>query len=115
MPADTREFSSWPDADWGRAPSVLPDGWNADALRHAWDYAGKIETDAVMLVQNGRTIATYGDMTTRYMCHSIRKSFLSAMMGRHVEAGTIDFAATLADLDIDDKEGLCGREKLATV
>lgn len=115
MSCATHDGLSWPDAGWGMPPSSLPEGWNPEALCRAWDYANTINSDAIMLVQNGRTVATYGDMTTRYMCHSIRKSFLSALMGRHVDAGTIDLAATLADLDIDDTEGLSGREKQATV
>ena len=102
-----------PSSDWLAAPS---DGrWNADVLAEAWAYAKTIDTSAVMVVEGGRIAASFGDIERRFMCHSMRKSFLSALYGIHVTEGRISRGSTLADLDIDDKEGLSGREKGATV
>lgn len=115
MSSPVREAAAWPDATWGQAPASAPAGWNGEALAEAWRYAGTINTDAAMVVHGGRTVATYGDVTARYLCHSMRKSFLSALIGPHVEEGRIDLSRTLADLGIDDKEGLSEREKQATV
>jgi hypothetical protein len=36
------------------------------------------------------------------MCHSVRKSILSALYGAYVEEGSIDFDATLGELGIDE-------------
>jgi CubicO group peptidase (beta-lactamase class C family) len=45
----------------------------------------------------------------------MRKSLLSALIGIHADAGRIDLGASMADLGIDDKQGLTEREKMATV
>ena len=76
----------------------------------AWRYADTVSTATVMIVQGGRVVASRGDLAHRYQCHSVRKSFLSALIGIHEEEGRIDLSRTLADLGIDDKEGLSERE-----
>ena len=68
-----------------------------------------------MVVHRGRPVAQWGDVTARYKCHSIRKSLLSALIGLHVQEGRIDLEQPLAELGIDDREGLTEREKEATV
>jgi CubicO group peptidase (beta-lactamase class C family) len=68
-----------------------------------------------MIVENGEVVAQWGDVERRYKCHSIRKSLLSALIGLHVETGAIDLGRTLADLGIDDREGLSPREKAAKI
>ena len=87
----------------------------ARALNDAFHYADTIATDAVMIVQGGREVASRGDITRRFHCHSMRKSFLSALMGSYVEDGTIDLSLTLEALGIDDVEGLSPKEKQATI
>ncbi|MEI4473917.1 serine hydrolase domain-containing protein [Frigidibacter sp. MR17.24] len=73
------------------------------------------ETDCLLIVQGGRIVHSWGDIAHKYLCHSIRKSFLAAMMGEDVEAGTIALDATLEDLGIDDVEGLSEVERKALV
>ena len=102
-----------PAADWLKAPAG--DRWNPDILAEAWAYAASIDTSAVMVVEGGRVVASWGDVERRYMCHSMRKSFLSALYGIHIEEGRISRGTTLAELGIDDKEGLSGREKAASI
>ncbi|UZE49950.1 beta-lactamase family protein [Rhodopseudomonas sp. P2A-2r] len=106
---------SWPSPGWTMIDDLAAAGWSLERLSDAFQYAGTIATDAVMIVQNGREVASWGDITRRYNCHSMRKSFLSALMGPYVEDGTIDLSLTLAALDIDDVEGLTAVEKQATV
>jgi CubicO group peptidase (beta-lactamase class C family) len=102
-----------PSSDWIKAPA---DGrWNAALLDEAWAYAEKIQSGAIMVVEGGRVVAGWGDLERRFMCHSMRKSFLSALYGIHVAEGRIDLGTSLAELEIDDIEGLSGREKSATI
>ncbi|WGF90448.1 serine hydrolase domain-containing protein [Marinivivus vitaminiproducens] len=105
----------WPGPDWHALADPAGAGWSAAGLERVRACAEAIGTDALMLVQGGRTVFSMGDLARRYLCHSIRKSFLSALIGLAVEEGSIDLAATLDTLGIDDKEGLSEREKLATV
>jgi CubicO group peptidase (beta-lactamase class C family) len=105
-------------ADMGRWPCwESPDraGWSAGALAEARAYAEARCGEAVVIVAAGRVVAAWGEVAARYQSHSMRKSVLSALIGIHAEAGRIDLGASLAELGIDDKEGLTEREKMATV
>ena len=90
-------------------------GWNAEKLEQLRQLAEAQDTDCLMIVEGGRTVFTYGDVTRKYLCHSIRKSMLAALMGAEVRSGAIDPGATLAELGIDDREGLSEVERAATV
>lgn len=73
------------------------------------------ETDCLLVLQGGRPVYSSGDVTHRYLCHSMRKSFLAAVMGQDVAAGTIRLDATLEELGIDDNDGLSPVERQALV
>ena len=90
-------------------------GWSAPALEEARRCSEAIGSAAVLVVENGEVLAEWGDVARRYKCHSIRKSLLSALIGLHVEDGTIPLGKTLGELGIDDREGLAPREKAAKV
>lgn len=74
------------------------------------------QQSAVLLVARGhQVIYRYGDETTRYPCHSMRKSFLSALIGCAEAEGNFDLSLTLDELGMDDREGLSEQEKQATL
>jgi len=104
----------YPEKSWSRVSPYLA-GWSADKLKQAREYAATINTAAVTIVVGGLVLDEWGDTTTRYNVHSIRKSFLSALYGIHVHEGRIDLSKTLADLAIDDVSPLTAVEKRATV
>jgi CubicO group peptidase (beta-lactamase class C family) len=70
---------------------------------------------AFFAVYKGRVLASFGTETATYQCHSMRKSFLSALYGIEVANGTIDLGATLEELGIDDDPPLTLAEKQAKV
>jgi CubicO group peptidase (beta-lactamase class C family) len=91
-------------------------GWSADGLAAAEAYARQIDSSAVMIVQDGRVVASWGKPDAKLFVHSIRKSLLSALYGQAVAEKRIDLGRTLADLGIDDKPpALSAAEKQATV
>ncbi|MBZ6078709.1 serine hydrolase domain-containing protein [Microvirga puerhi] len=103
----------WPEPKWSNYQ-------DACVQRHSdfetvYELAEIQATDALMIIQHGQVVAAYGDLTRKFLCHSIRKSFLSALIGLEVERGTIDPSLTLDALGIDDREGLSIREKSATI
>ncbi|WP_313790486.1 serine hydrolase domain-containing protein [Flagellimonas ochracea] len=57
----------------------------------------------------------WGDVDTKYISHSTRKSFMSALYCKYVNDGSIDINATMADLGIDDIPALTDQEKTATI
>ena len=91
-------------------------GWSPEKLDAAAAYAEKIGSAAVMVLDDGQVVFSWGEVTKKYQCHSIRKPFLGALYGMYVERGALDLDATLEELDVDDiPPPLTDEEKQATV
>jgi CubicO group peptidase (beta-lactamase class C family) len=90
-------------------------GWSSSGLADAKSMFDATGAAAFVVVYDGRILAAWGDVTRRYMCHSVRKSLLSGLYGARVADGTIDIDKTLAGLGIDDISPLTDVEKRATV
>ena len=91
-------------------------GWTATALQPLRDYAELRKPTALMLVQNGAVLASFGDPSRKVGVASVRKSLLSALYGIAVADGRIKLDSTIAELGIDEKApGLTEQEKRATV
>jgi CubicO group peptidase (beta-lactamase class C family) len=106
----------YPGALWDKAASPEALGYSTAGLREAREYTKTTQTAAVMIVVGGQVLDEWGETTTKFNVHSIRKSFLSALYGIHVAEGTIDLSRTMSDLGVDDKEpSLTPIEKRATL
>jgi CubicO group peptidase (beta-lactamase class C family) len=91
-------------------------GWSSDKLEDAADFAAQTGYAAVVAAYDGKVFFTWGEIDRDFLCHSIRKPFLSALIGISENKGDIDLGATLADLAIDDiPPSLTQEEKQATV
>jgi CubicO group peptidase (beta-lactamase class C family) len=91
-------------------------GWSSVQLADAELFAEQSGYAAVMALYDGKVFFSWGDIDRNYLCHSIRKPFLSALMGIYVDRGEIDLDATMEDLNIDDiPPSLTVQEKQATV
>ena len=85
-------------------------------LKAAEDYARTIGSAAVLVVQDGKVVATFGDVDKKLHIHSVRKSFMSALYGIAVADHKIDLGKSLAQLGIDDKPpSLTAKKKQVTV
>lgn len=70
----------------------------------------------MMVVQDDKAIAIWGDVNHKVNVASVRKSLLSALYGIAVSEGRINLSSSLGDLGIDDKApSLTAEEKTATV
>lgn len=90
-------------------------GFSSEQLKAAHLLAEQMGTAAYMLVINGRVVDYYGDTSQRFRCHSIRKTFLSALYGTALKGNKVDLSKTLADLGINDYGNLTPGERRATV
>jgi CubicO group peptidase (beta-lactamase class C family) len=93
-------------------------GFSSEALEAAeelWRALPDAPFSAFMLIYRGKILASFGDETYPFWCHSMRKSLLSTLFGKYVSNGTIDLDATLQDLRIDDTTPLTEAEKQARV
>ncbi len=107
--------SHFPGAIWNKFRNPGTAGWDTAKLDEAQAYAKSIHSAAYMLIEDGTVVDHYGDISRRYMCHSVRKSLLSALYGIYFDKGKIDTAKTIAELGIDDKDSLTGTEKQAKI
>jgi CubicO group peptidase (beta-lactamase class C family) len=105
----------YPGETWARAEPPEARGWSSEKLQEAQAYADTIDTAAVVVVDDGVVVAEWGETTRKFKCHSIRKSFLSALYGIHAAEGRIDLARTLEELGINDNDSLTAAERQATV
>jgi CubicO group peptidase (beta-lactamase class C family) len=94
-------------------------GFSPAKLEAARDYYKSLDAAGALLIYDGAVLASWGDVERRFMCHSVRKSFMSAAYGARVDSGDIDLDQTLEQLGIDDHvegvEPLTDVEKGATI
>lgn len=91
-------------------------GWSETLLKATREYMAAQKTAAVMIVQSGKVVDQWGDVSQKIQARSVRKSFLNALYGIHVAEGHIDLGKTLSQLGIDDNApSLTEVEKQATV
>ena len=103
-------------SDWRRAESPEALGYSSEALAAAEEYAGNIDTAAVMIIVDDVVLYEWGETARKFNVHSIRKSLLSALYGIHVELGDIDLSLSMEQLGVDDNApSLTEVEKSATI
>jgi len=110
-----RGSNLYPAAQWGR---VTPEeaGWSAETVAEAQAWSARVGSTAVMVVQHGLVVASWGSVSDKLDLHSIRKSLLNALIGIAVRGHEITLTDTLARLGIDDTPpSLTAAEKQATI
>lgn len=108
--------SSFPAAHWEQVGRPETLGWSTQKLAEAHAYAQSIGSAALLVVHQGQVMDDWGETTKRFNVHSIRKSYLSALIGVSVASGRIQLSHTLVQLGIDDNEPrLTPAEQQATV
>lgn len=116
LAADDPPPPTFPGEAWARAASPAAMGWSSAGLDSVAAYVRSVQSAAVMIVQDGVVVASWGALDHPYSIASARKSLLSALIGNAVGRGEIDLQATLADLGIDDTSpALTAQEKQARV
>ncbi|MEQ6123393.1 DUF2306 domain-containing protein [Pseudotenacibaculum sp. MALMAid0570] len=73
------------------------------------------ETTSMMVLENGKIVFEYGDVSEISYTASVRKSILSMLYGKYVDNGTINLKETIESLDMDEDDGLLPIEKQATI
>ncbi len=105
----------YPGSRWQRYETVEQAGWSESALTETKRFSEKIGSAAVMVVFDGAVLTHWGQIERRFMCHSIRKSLLSALYGQAVSEDRIDLDETLGSIGIEDDPPLTDIEKTAQV
>lgn len=107
----------YPEKSWSKIENPEKIGWSSKKLDQAKKYFESTGNTALMIVDDGRAVAEWGDVAQRINCHSVRKSFVSALYGIYSDRGEIDLYSSLQQLNIDDEiePGLTELEKHAWV
>ncbi len=105
----------FPGKTWDEVNNPEEYGYSRAKLVQAKSYADTIDTAAVLIVVDGRVLYQWGEVSKKYITHSTRKSFLSALFGKYVADGTIDLNKNMGELGIDDEPPLTEQEKTATI
>jgi len=103
----------FPGEDWMQYADVAEAGFSPHGLAEARKFWEKRGSSAFLVVSGGAVVASWGEVDRRFMCHSIRKSFLSALYG--IYQADIDLEQTIAELNIDDEPPLTEQEKQARI
>lgn len=107
--------SVFPGADWERVADPVAAGWSRSGLDSVRATVSRMNTTAMMVVEHGRVVFEYGDLTRQSYLASVRKSVLSMLYGIEIARGKVDTSKTLHALGIDDIGGLLPNELDATV
>lgn len=105
----------FPDKTWLKVKNPSDMGWSESELQKARKLFESSGARAFMIIEDGIVIAQWGDVSRKINCHSMRKSFLSALYGILASMGRVDLDETLQKIDIDDIGGLTREEKQARV
>lgn len=113
-PAAAAPAALWPGSEWPQRDHAAS-GWSASALQRADERAGELGSDAVLVVHRGAIVHAFGDVARPLALYSVRKSLLGVLFGIAHARGQVDLQATLAQLGVDDVQGLVEAERRATV
>ena len=105
----------FPGAEWTRISDPKTVGYCQDRLDVATARVKELPTTGMIAIVNGRVLWEYGDLKRVSYLASVRKSILAMLYGNYVKSGRIKLDKTMADLKIDDVDGLMPAEKDATV
>lgn len=101
--------------EWLQWASHEEAGFDHEALEAARLAADEVRSASVMAVYRGNVLVAWGDVDRKLELHSVRKSLYSALWGIADAKGLADLDTTLADLGIDDLQGLTPKEKSARI
>jgi CubicO group peptidase (beta-lactamase class C family) len=101
--APGQSAGDFPRDSWETAASVDALGWSAERIAALETNVKSAGSAAFMIVTRGRVVASWGDTARTFWTHSVRKSFMSALIGIAVAEGKIDTARTLGELGINEK------------
>lgn len=105
----------FPGAEWEHHSSPEAAGYSAAALERVRAHLATMHSTGLMAIVGGKVVFQYGDVDTVSYLASVRKSVLSMLYGIQVNRGVIDLDRTLAEMGIDDNQGLTDAEKQAKV
>lgn len=104
-----------PGKQWQSYANPEEAGFSMEKLNQAKQFHDSVGFAAALVIHKGSIVASWGENTRRFMLASMRKSLLSALIGKAIDEGKLDLNSTLRDLNINDITPLTTEEKSAKV
>ena len=104
-----------PGDTWQRVADPTTIGWSKAGLDSVQSRISRLTSSAMVVVEHGKIVYSYGDLTAQSYLASVRKSILSMLYGIEIARHHIDTSKTLATLGINDVGGLLPTEREATI
>ncbi|MGV6831589.1 MAG: DUF2306 domain-containing protein [bacterium] len=99
-----------------RVESLNDSYFNEEKIEEILNYLREeSETTAMVVLENGKIVLEYGDISEISYTASVRKSILSMLFGKYVDNGSLNLQETIGDFGIDEADGLLPIEKQATI
>ncbi len=115
QPDQTAE-TVFPAEGWETLENPEAAGWSAENLQKFETYLDKkTQITGLMIIQKGKVVFEYGDVSENSYIASCRKSILAILYGKYVADGTIDLNSTLKELQIEDLTPFLPAEQEAKV
>ena len=109
-------LQTFPGIEWQELSQSWQRGWDTAKLRELRRFTiDSTYITGLVIIYNGKILASFGDTAEISLSASVRKSILSILFGPFVENGKINLYKTLAQLNFNDKGGLLPLEKEATI
>ena len=105
----------FPGDTWQRVADPTRLGWSKPGLDSVQALISTMKSSAMVVVEHGKIVYSYGDLTAQSYLASVRKSILSMLYGIEIGRGHVDTSKTLATLGITDVGGLLPTEREATI
>lgn len=105
----------YPGETWERIADPESVGFTKEGFEAVGTHLDSIPSSGLVVAVGGKILYEHGKIEETSYIASVRKSVLAMLYGNYVADGTIDTSASLADLGIDDIDGLSDQEKEATV
>ena len=115
VPGAIRSQAPYPRAQWDTISGPAAGAWSADSLRAIGAYVDALGSGAVVVIEDGRLVAQWGEPSRKFPLASVRKSLLNSLLGLEVARGRIRAEATLAEIGVDDEPPLTDAERGARV
>src|SRR5688572_20205536 len=80
----------FPGDTWQRVPDPTRVGWSKSGLDSVQALISRLSSSAMVVVEHGKVVYSYGDLTAQSYLASVRKSILSMLYGIEVARGRID-------------------------
>lgn len=105
-----------PSSEWEHLLSPTFSGWDESKLETLEEYLiDSTAATGLMIVQDGKVVYQYGNVSENSYIASCRKSILSMLYGKYVDNGTIQLNQSLKSLKIDCDGLLSETEQKVTI